>query len=56
MLPLSVLLGAAFLILADIPARVLTDPAEMPIGVAAPAFIGAPFLLVVLRVPPGGDE
>jgi iron complex transport system permease protein len=47
-LPLSVLLGAAFLILADIPARVLTDPAEIPIGVIT-AFLGAPFFLVVLR-------
>jgi iron complex transport system permease protein len=47
-LPLSVLLGAAFLILADIPGRVLTDPAETPIGVVT-AFLGAPFFLVVLR-------
>ena len=46
-LPLSLLLGAAFLILADIPSRVLADPAEMPIGVVT-AFIGAPFFLVVL--------
>ena len=51
-LPLSVLLGAAFLILADIPARVLTDPAETPIGVIT-AFIGAPFFLVVLRARQG---
>ena len=47
-LPLSLLLGAAFLILADIPGRVLADPAETPIGVVT-AFIGAPFFLVVLR-------
>ena len=47
-LPLSVVLGAAFLILADIPGRVLTDPAETPIGVVT-AFLGAPFFLVVLR-------
>jgi iron complex transport system permease protein len=47
-LPLSLLLGAAFLILADIPSRVLADPAEVPIGVVT-AFIGAPFFLVVLR-------
>jgi iron complex transport system permease protein len=51
-LPLSVLLGAAFLILADIPGRVLTDPAETPIGVVT-AFIGAPFFLVVLRARQG---
>ena len=47
LLPLSLLLGAAFLILADIPGRVLADPAETPIGVVT-AFIGAPFFLVVL--------
>ena len=47
-LPLSVLLGAAFLVLADIPGRVLTDPAETPIGVVT-AFLGAPFFAVVLR-------
>lgn len=47
-LPLSVLLGAAFLILADIPGRVLTDPAETPIGVVT-AFLGAPFFILVLR-------
>ena len=51
-LPLSVLLGAAFLILADIPGRVLTDPAETPIGVVT-AFLGAPFFLVVLRAKQG---
>ena len=47
-LPLSVLVGAAFLILADIPGRVLQSPAETPIGVVT-AFIGAPFFIVVLR-------
>jgi len=48
LLPLSVLFGAAFLILADIPGRILTDPAETPIGVVT-AFLGAPFFLLVLR-------
>ncbi len=48
LLPLSLLFGAAFLVLADIPGRVLTDPAETPIGVVT-AFLGAPFLIVVLR-------
>lgn len=47
-LPLSVLFGASFLVLADIPGRVLTDPAETPIGVVT-AFLGAPFLILVLR-------
>ena len=48
LLPLTVLLGAAFLIFADIPGRVLSDPAETPIGVVT-AFLGAPFFIVVLR-------
>ena len=47
-LPLSFLFGATFLILADIPGRVLLEPAETPIGVVT-AFLGAPFLILVLR-------
>lgn len=47
-LPLSVLVGGAFLVLADIPSRVLADPAETPIGVVT-AFFGAPFFLMLLR-------
>jgi iron complex transport system permease protein len=47
-LPLSILLGAAFLVAADIPSRVLADPAETPIGVVT-AFFGAPFFLLLLR-------
>lgn len=47
-LPLSLLGGAAFLILADIPGRVLSRPAETPIGVVT-AFLGAPFFLFLLR-------
>lgn len=48
LLPLSLLLGASFLILADIPGRVLQNPAETPIGVVT-AFLGAPFFILVLR-------
>jgi iron complex transport system permease protein len=48
LLPLSLLVGAAFLILVDIPGRVLQDPAETPIGVVT-AFFGAPFFILVLR-------
>ena len=48
LLPLSLVVGATFLILADIPGRVLQDPAETPIGVVT-AFIGAPFFILVLR-------
>jgi len=47
-IPLSVLLGAAFLVFADIPSRVLANPAETPIGVVI-AFFGAPFFLFLLR-------
>ena len=47
-LPVSLLFGAAFLILADIPGRVLDNPAETPIGVVT-AFLGAPFYLLILR-------
>ena len=48
LLPLSLMFGATFLILADIPGRMLTDPAETPIGVVT-AFIGAPFFIYLLR-------
>jgi iron complex transport system permease protein len=47
-LPLSMMLGAAFLIVADIPGRILDRPAETPIGVVT-AFLGAPFFLLILR-------
>jgi iron complex transport system permease protein len=47
-LPVSLLFGAAFLIIADIPGRVLDNPAETPIGVVT-AFLGAPFFLIILR-------
>ena len=47
-LPISLLFGAAFLILADIPGRVLDNPAETPIGVVT-AFLGAPFFLLILH-------
>jgi iron complex transport system permease protein len=46
-IPLSIVFGAAFLILADLAARTLATPAEIPIGVVT-AFVGAPFFLVVL--------
>jgi iron complex transport system permease protein len=46
--PLSMLGGATFLVLADIVARTITAPAELPIGVVT-AFFGAPFFLIVLR-------
>ena len=42
------LVGASFLVLADLGARTLLSPAELPIGVIT-AFVGAPFFLFVLR-------
>jgi iron complex transport system permease protein len=48
LLPLALLLGAAFLVLADVVARTALAPAEVPIGVVT-ALVGAPFFLVVLR-------
>lgn len=47
-LPMSVFLGAAFLVLADLVARTAMSPAEIPIGVVT-AFFGAPFFVLVLR-------
>lgn len=48
MLPLSALVGATFMVLADLLARTLASPQEMPLGVIS-AVIGAPTLLVLLR-------
>ena len=46
-IPLSMLFGAAFLILTDLLARTVQAPAELPIGVIT-AFCGAPFFLALL--------
>jgi iron complex transport system permease protein len=48
LLPLSVLTGAIFLILADLIARTVMAPTEVPIGVIT-ALCGAPFFLYLLR-------
>jgi iron complex transport system permease protein len=48
LLPLSMLVGAGFLVFADVIARTIMSPAELPIGVVT-AFFGAPFFAVVLR-------
>jgi len=48
LLPLSVLTGAIFMILADLAARTLLSPTEIPIGVIT-AICGAPFFLYLLR-------
>ena len=47
-IPLSMLFGAAFLALADVVARTVQSPAELPIGVIT-AFVGAPAFLLILR-------
>ncbi|HEY0805004.1 MAG TPA: iron chelate uptake ABC transporter family permease subunit, partial [Pseudonocardiaceae bacterium] len=46
--PLSLIGGAVFVIAADVVARTVLAPAELPIGVVT-AFTGAPFFVVVLR-------
>ncbi|AQZ70768.1 transport system permease protein [[Actinomadura] parvosata subsp. kistnae] len=48
-LPLSLIGGAAFLVLADLVARTVIAPAELPIGVVT-MFVGAPFFVAVLRM------
>jgi len=48
LLPLSLVVGAGFLVLADVVARTALSPAELPIGVVT-ALFGAPFFAFVLR-------
>lgn len=49
LLPLSMLVGAIFMLWADTLARTLFDPRELPVGIVT-ALVGAPvFLLVLLR-------
>ncbi|ANE04133.1 FecCD family ABC transporter permease [Corynebacterium crudilactis] len=48
MLPISAIMGAILLIWADIAARTLLAPQEIPIGIIT-ALIGAPFLLILVR-------
>ncbi len=48
LLPASFLGGAIFLVLADLLARVLLAPTELPLGVVT-ALIGAPFFIYLLR-------
>ncbi len=46
-LPLSLILGSGFLVLADLAARTVVQPAELPIGVVT-AVIGTPVFVFVL--------
>jgi len=48
-MPLSLVIGAAFLVAADVVARTAIAPGELPIGVVT-AFVGAPFFAALLRV------
>jgi iron complex transport system permease protein len=48
LVPTSVLLGAAFLILADLGARTIAAPTELPVGVIT-SFCGAPLFVYLLR-------
>ncbi|MCX8518444.1 MAG: iron chelate uptake ABC transporter family permease subunit, partial [Rhodoferax sp.] len=46
--PLSMLLGALLLLLADSLARTVAIPAEIPVGIFT-ALLGSPFFLLLLR-------
>jgi iron complex transport system permease protein len=48
LLPAAGLTGASFLVVADLLARSLLPPAEIPVGILT-AFIGAPYFLYLLR-------
>lgn len=47
-MPLSILGGASFLLIADVMARVVMAPQEIPVGIIT-ALVGAPFFLWILR-------
>jgi len=49
MLPASMLIGALLVATADLAARVVLQPSELPMGILTAA-IGAPFLLYLLKV------
>jgi iron complex transport system permease protein len=54
LVPTSVLLGASFLILADLGARTVAGPTELPVGVIT-SFCGAPLFVYLLRRRRGTD-
>ena len=47
LLPMAMITGCGFLILADLAARTLVSPTELPVGIVT-AFCGAPFFLILL--------
>ncbi|MGB0467369.1 MAG: FecCD family ABC transporter permease [Pontibacterium sp.] len=55
LLPLSALLGALFLTLADVLARLLIAPAELPLGVVT-SLLGGPFFLLMILYRRGGMQ
>lgn len=48
LIPFAVLFGGIFMVLADMFARIVVAPSELPIGVVT-ALLGAPFFLFLLR-------
>lgn len=48
LLPVTLLGGAVFLMIADLLARTVADPTEIPLGILT-AFVGAPFFLWLMR-------
>ncbi|WP_116951136.1 FecCD family ABC transporter permease [Jiangella endophytica] len=46
--PVAALMGAIFLVWADVVARTVLEPRELPIGIIT-ALVGAPFLLILVR-------
>jgi len=48
LLPMSIIVGGSFLMIADLTARLVISPGELPVGVVT-AFCGAPFFLYLIR-------
>jgi len=48
LLPTTAIAGAIFLVWADMAARTVASPAEIPVGIIT-AFLGAPFFLYLLK-------
>ena len=48
LLPMAMITGAGFLIVADVAARTVASPSELPVGIVT-ALCGAPFFLYLLR-------
>jgi len=47
LIPLSGIVGAIFLVIADTLARIIVAPAQLPVGVVT-AIVGGPFFLILL--------